>query len=128
MGFAASVLPLPESDLLATLRAAPGGPYRPREARLDAERLERWLVERGYRLARVEDPVEVFEAATDQVSLTFPVDVGPLFEVEVVGADVEELLRRGLLPFLGSERYDEALQFRPAAAGKSGSRRLLPGG
>ncbi len=48
-------------------------------------------------------------AENPQVRVIFPVDVGPKIEVRVVGADLDKLKKKGLLPFLGETGYDEAL-------------------
>ena len=45
----------------------------------------------------------------DLVDLTFAVDPGGRLTVVVEGADVDQLRRRGLLPFLAEEGYDEAV-------------------
>lgn len=102
-------LPVEQSAGLQQLALGVGSRYAERWAREDAERLEAWLIDSGYRLAGVAEPVAVFDAATDEVDLVLSVAPGPLFEVEVLGGERDELRRRGLLPFLETERYDEAL-------------------
>ncbi len=97
------------ADLVKQLDQRPGQPFSRPAARDDADDLERWLVGQGYRTARVSAPGEVADPETHTVGLVFPVTVGPKVAVEVEGADADRLRRRGLLPFLGPEGYDEAL-------------------
>lgn len=97
------------ADLVKQLDQRPGEPFSRPAARDDAEDLERWLVQQGYRTARVTAPAELADPETHTVGLVFPVAVGPKVVVEVEGADADRLRRRGLLPFLGPEGYDEAL-------------------
>lgn len=102
--------PFAREQLLEPLRLKPGEPFRRRASVGDASRLRRWLVtEHGHRAAEVDDPEVEVDRETDTVALTFPVEVGPRIEVVIEGADQEKLEKEGLLPFLGSEGYDEAL-------------------
>lgn len=96
-------------SLLEPLRAKPGDPFRRETVRDDAERLQRWLVERSHRKAEVDRPREEVHTSDAQVDLVYPVRVGPRVEVEIVGAEEKELRKEDLLPFLGEEGYDEAL-------------------
>lgn len=107
--FAGDVAPFTPARLLEQLEAAPGDPYRRATVLGDAERLETWLVEQGHRTARVEAPAIEPDRAARRVAVTFPIEVGPRVEAEVIGADMKKLRRRGLLPFLADEGYDEAL-------------------
>jgi outer membrane protein insertion porin family len=100
---------LQESELLARLRARPGASYRQALAREDEERLRRWLLEQGFLKGEVEVLQETHDRGTETVDLTFRVVVGPKVQVRIVGADRRELERRGLLPFLGEEGFDEVL-------------------
>ena len=101
--------PFSAAELLGALRVEPGAAYRQAAAREAAERLGRWLIDRGHRQAQVEGPAERYEASTHSMDLTYVLSVGPRVEVEVLGASRDELQRKGLLPFLGEEGYDEAL-------------------
>jgi outer membrane protein insertion porin family len=107
--FEGSLGPVRPADLVRQLDERPGEPFSRPAARDDAEDLEAWLVEQGYRTARVGAPGELADPETHTVGLVFPVTVGPKVAVEVEGADADRLRRRGLLPFLGEEGYDEAL-------------------
>lgn len=107
--FTGDLGPFTPAQLTEPLRAKPGEPYRRATAVEDSERLETWLIEQGHRAARVDEPALAPAADERTVAVAFPVDAGPRVEVEVVGADREELEKRGLLPFLSDEGYDEAL-------------------
>lgn len=107
--FVGDTAPFTAAQLLEPLRAKPGEPYRRSVVLGDVERLETWLVEKGHRTARVDRPSIEPGPAGRRVAVAFPVEVGPRVEVEVLGADMRRLRKRGLLPFLSEEGYDEAL-------------------
>jgi len=100
-------------EALAALRLRPGEPYRPRGLRDDAERLQRFLYERGYGQAEVEAPAE--PPAAERVDLHWRVRTGPRIVLLVEGADRRDLEKRDLLPFLGDAGYDEALLLQSVA-------------
>lgn len=106
--FAGDIAPLTEEELRGALRSQPGSSYHAGRVRDDAERLHTHLVRKGYRLATVEPAGETRDPA-GRVNLTFPLTLGPVVEVEVVGAELDQLRKRDLLPFLADEGYDEAL-------------------
>lgn len=95
--------------LTAQLGIGPGDPFSRREARESADRLQTWLIGQGYRTARVDAPETLADARTRTVRLVYPIEVGPRVELEVIGAEERQLRRRGLLPFLGDQGFDEAL-------------------
>ena len=99
---------LKQEDLLKGLQSKIGKPFRRGAARDDEDRIQRNLNARGYRLAEVE-PARVEPGGTNGVRLILPVRLGALIEVEMHGADLDALRKKGLLPFLGNEGYDEAL-------------------
>ncbi len=101
------------ATLVGRLAAGPGGSYSKATVAGDAERLQRWLVGLGHLRAQVEHATEGYDPQSRQVDLRYPIEVGPRFEVEVAGADLEELRKKGLLPFL-REGYDEALLLETA--------------
>jgi outer membrane protein insertion porin family len=107
--FEGPIAPFTAAALTAELRAGPGKPYRHRVAEEDADQLQLWLIGKGYNLAHVERPRESYDEAANTVSLSFPIDVGPHLVVEVLGGDFKQLRRKGLLPFLGDQGFDEAL-------------------
>jgi outer membrane protein insertion porin family len=97
------------AEALGELRTKPGQPWRPGVAREDGERLHRFLVRRGWRLAAVEGVDALPGAEPNRVDVRFAVTLGPQVEVEIRGAERRTLERRGLLPFLGDEGFDDAL-------------------
>ncbi|HYH44579.1 MAG TPA: POTRA domain-containing protein, partial [Thermoanaerobaculia bacterium] len=101
--------PFKPAELLEPLDHKPGEPFSRPGVRDDAEDLERWLIGEGYRSARVGAPAEEILPESLGVRLVYPITVGPKVEVQVIGADLDSLRRRNLLPFLGREGYDEAL-------------------
>jgi outer membrane protein insertion porin family len=88
-------------------------------ARDDAERLEERLIVDGFRLARVDEPRTSYNPDSGQIHLSYPIEVGPAFEVKLSGADASELERAGVMPLSGTTRYDEALLLRELAALRS---------
>lgn len=111
--------PFEPAELLQPLHGRPGEPFSRPEVREDAERLEDWLIDKGYRSARVGAPAEEILPERQGVRLVYLVQAGPKVEVQVIGADLDRLRRRGLLPFLGREGYDEALVLQAAERIKS---------
>lgn len=101
--------PLSRERLLEESPLAPGDPYRRQATRRVAERLQQFLIDQKYRTATVESPRETFREDALRVDLIYPVQVGPKLEFEVEGADISRLRKKGLLPFLTGEGYDEAL-------------------
>jgi outer membrane protein insertion porin family len=101
--------PFEPAALVKELRLKPGDGFRRQTAREDVERLQAWLIRRGHGAARVDPPIEEYDAATNTVKLTYPIEVGPKITLVVIGADEKTLRRKGLLPFLGESGYDEAL-------------------
>lgn len=107
--------PFTAQQLREPLRLAPGAAYRRRAAVEDGERLQRWLInERRHRAATVGEPRIERPADSERVTLIYPLEVGPRIALEVIGAEANKLRKRGLLPFLGEEGYDEALVLQAA--------------
>jgi outer membrane protein insertion porin family len=98
-----------KAALIQHLRSRPGRPFQERQAEDDAERLQLWLIEQQHGAARVDKPRQQLDSAANSVTLTFPIDVGPLIKLAIQGADWKKLKKKGLLPFLGAAGYDEAL-------------------
>ncbi len=127
--FEGTLGPWKPEELRAQLRTKIGEPYRADTLDDDVERLQRWLAKGLYGRARLgvpraESAVAVppapgapgapvtgqgSTAEAPRVRVIFPVDVGPKIEVRVIGADLDKLKKKGLLPFLGDTGYDEAL-------------------
>jgi outer membrane protein insertion porin family len=113
--FQGAIDPFQRADLISHLDLKPGNAYARRTARDDAERLQTWLIQQGYRTARVDTPVEQLDAQKNAVVLTYPVTVGPLVTLQVIGADERQLRKRDLLPVLGDQGFDEALILQSTA-------------
>ncbi|HEX5759787.1 MAG TPA: POTRA domain-containing protein [Thermoanaerobaculia bacterium] len=109
VAFEGETAPFTPAQLIQRLAAKPGEPYGRGRVRDDAERLQGWLVEQGYRTARVDPPAERPDAAAGTVHLTYPLVVGPQVVLQVAGADAKRLRKQGLLPFMEEHGYDEAL-------------------
>ena len=109
VGFSGELGPFDAATLRRPLRSQPGRFYQDVVAAADAERLEDWLINRGHRRAAVDPPKATYRAAEGLLDLEYPVQVGPLFRVEAPGLDLKKLRRRGLVPFLETERFDETL-------------------
>jgi outer membrane protein insertion porin family len=107
--FDGAIAPFTKAALIARLRSRPGRDFQQRNAEDDAERLQTWLIQQKRGLARVERPRQDLDAAASRVVLTFPIEMGPEINVTVRGADIKQLRKKGLLPFLGAAGYDEAL-------------------
>ncbi len=97
------------SDATSALRARPGEPLVRATVRDDADRLQRFLVRRGYRLASVDKARETIHPETHTEDLEWRVTLGPQVEFELDGADRKTLEKHDLLPFLGDGGFDEAL-------------------
>ncbi len=101
--------PYDPATLMEPLRSSPGRRFFNRQPAEDAERLEGWLIDEGYRQALVElvDVAIDWEAAS--VRVRYRIELGPRFEIEILGGDARRLQKRGLLPFMEQQRFDEAL-------------------
>lgn len=115
VAFDGATAPFTPAQLVERLRLKPGQAYRKQTAEEDAERLQGWLVRQRHNLADVDPPREEILREESRVNLTYPLEVGPRLEVRIVGAEEKRLRRRGLLPFLGEEGYDEALVLQSLA-------------
>lgn len=107
--FDGEIAPFSAAELIAQLKLKPGEPFRRTALADDAGRLRSWLIGKKYRAARVDEPTAEFDAERGAAALTYPIAVGPLVTVTITGADMGKLRKKGLLPFLGDDGYDEAL-------------------
>jgi len=107
--FRGSIDPFQKAELISHLNLKPGAAYARLTARDDAERLQTWLIQQGYRTARVDAPAEEIDAQKNAVVLTYPVQMGPVITLQVIGAEEKQLRKRDLLPFLGNQGFDDAL-------------------
>lgn len=97
------------ADLLNHAGSRPGRPYSHTRTLADVDRLREALADQGYPQARVDPPIEVDDLEKGRVHLVFPVDVGPVMEVEVEGAGERKLRKLGLLRFLRDPNLDATL-------------------
>jgi len=104
--------PFQPVQLEAPLEASPGVPFDERVLSEDPERLRRFLVAEGYRSARVTLQERQSSPRGQGVALSYSVEVGPKILVEAQGAELGELRKKGLLPFLDLDGYDSALLIR----------------
>jgi outer membrane protein insertion porin family len=109
VSFTGELAPFGPKELEARLPSPPGERYRRDAGEHNAEALARWLREQGHRLAEVDLVEARYDVASTSVNLEYEAVVGPRVELQVLGADLERLRKRGLLPFLGEEGYDEIL-------------------
>lgn len=107
--FTGPIAPFSPQQLLERLRVKPGQPYQQNSSEVDTFRLRRFLLNEGYRSARVERPVATPREGREVVDLSFRVETGPRLKLTVVGGEARELEKRNLLPFLGDQGYDDAL-------------------
>ncbi len=109
--------PFDVDTLRQQLQVTSGTPFVGAEVRDDRERLRRWLVGQGYRLARVDRPLQVRTEPSPEshsteaivVDLSYPLRLGPKVEVALTGGDVDDLRDRDLLPLFAEDGYDYAL-------------------
>lgn len=125
--------PFAATELIEHLGVAPGEPVVEEAVADSAEALRVWLVDSGYRQARVEPPrrqirygrpssvegasvvvpsLAALSAPAPSVDLVYSLQLGPKFRLVVEGAEQEKLERRGLLSVLDGEGYDPALLVR----------------
>ncbi|MGB5572387.1 MAG: outer membrane protein assembly factor BamA [Thermoanaerobaculia bacterium] len=101
--------PFDPSALMEPLRSSPGKRFFSRRPAEDAERLEGWLIDQGYRQAIVTAAEVTTDWEAAKVRVRYGIELGPHFEIEILGGDPRRLEKRGLLPFLEQQRFDEAL-------------------
>ncbi|MDX1632919.1 MAG: POTRA domain-containing protein, partial [Thermoanaerobaculia bacterium] len=96
-------------ELRSRSKLEPGARYRRESVQEGVDRLLRWLRGEGYRKAEVELAETTYDPGTNAVDVALDVTVGPEVRVRILGADRESLRRKGFLPFLEEEGYDEIL-------------------
>jgi outer membrane protein insertion porin family len=101
--------PFAVEELIEKLRLTSGKRLQKERLPADARRLEEWLVRSGYRLADIGEPRVEQGTGSGQVTLTYAIDLGPRFELSIIGADEDLLRRKKVLDLLEREKFDEAL-------------------
>ena len=98
-----NLAPFTESELIQAMGRKVGSEYRASRARDDADKLERFLVNKGHRRADVRLVDAPYHAESDTVQVRYRVNVGPKVRVEVAG--VERSRVRRWIPFRRNEGY-----------------------
>ena len=101
--FEGSIQPFTREELLDAMGNRIGKEYRSDRARENAENLERFLLNKGYRRADVRFIDAPYDSNTDTVRLRYRVTVGPEVRVEVAGVDRRAVRR--WIPFRRNEGY-----------------------
>jgi outer membrane protein insertion porin family len=105
VNLAGNIAPFKPQELVDRMKRGPGKGFNLAEARLDADRMQTWLVRRNYRKADIRYQKYSYDPATHTVALEYTATVGPIVQVEVTGQTKRQL--RGLLPFKKNESYTE---------------------
>lgn len=105
VNLAGNIAPFRPEELAHEMKRGPGKAFNLAEARMDAERMQNFLVRRNFRKGTVKFEKYTYEPATHTVALDYSANAGPIVQVEVVGATKRQL--RGLLPFARNQAYSE---------------------
>jgi outer membrane protein assembly complex protein YaeT len=97
--------PFPKPELIAQMKRGPGKPFRVADARLDALRMQRFMIRRDYRKAEVRFVSQTYDTKTKSVALRYTATSGPIVRVEVVGVPKSAVRRE--LPFSANQGYSE---------------------
>jgi len=112
VAFEGSTAPFDPQIVAQQMKRGPGRTFVINDARLDAERMQRWLVRRDYRKAAIRFLGDTYDKATHTVSLRYSAKVGPKVKVEVAG--VPRGAVRRLIPFARNQEYSEDVIDRAA--------------
>jgi outer membrane protein insertion porin family len=102
---AGNVGPFTPDDLIKSMKRGPGKNFETNDARLDAERMERFMIRRDYRKATVRFTNYQYDNATKSVTLNYAANSGPVVKVALEG-DAPRAVRR-LMPFSKNQAYSE---------------------
>lgn len=105
VNLAGNLSPFKPQDLADQMKRGPGKGFNLAEARLDAERMQTWLVRRNYRKANIRFQKYTYDQPSHTVVLDYSASVGPIVQVETTGQTKRQL--RGLVPFKKNESYSE---------------------
>ncbi|HVT44011.1 MAG TPA: outer membrane protein assembly factor BamA [Thermoanaerobaculia bacterium] len=105
--------PFTREQIIDAMRVQPGDAFRPDRARRAADRVRAFLSRRDHRRADVRYLGETHDPETDQVTLRYRVNTGPIVRVEVTGVPRRSVRR--LLPFGRDDEYSEDLIHRSAS-------------
>ena len=99
--------PFTSAEVLAATGLSLGSKYEGQKIEASVEKLRVWLARRSYLSAEIGMPKEAYDPAAHRMALTYSVDLGPRTEIEVTGATLSSLKRRGFLPFLEGATLDQ---------------------
>jgi outer membrane protein assembly factor BamA len=97
--------PFTQQQLIERMKRGPGSTFDVGEAREDADRMRNFLIRRDHRRADVDLVSNVYDPATQSVTLRYRVNTGPIVRVEVAG--IERRAVRRWLPFARNQEYSE---------------------
>jgi outer membrane protein assembly complex protein YaeT len=106
--------PFTSQQLTEQMKRGPGRKFDLDEARIDAGRMQQWLLRQEYRKASVRYVSNTYDDATHQVALHYTAAVGPIVKVEVTGISRRSI--GGILPFRRNQPYSGDAIERAAAA------------
>lgn len=106
------VAPFTPATLIEQMRRGPGKTFQVNDARLDAERMQRFMIRRDYRKADVRYSGETYDPATHEVTLQYRATAGPVVKVAVDGPTTRAIRR--LLPFRKNQPFSEDIIDRAA--------------
>ncbi len=108
--FDGDITPYGRAELIAATRLQPGTTkYDQERITASVQRLRSWLTERGHLAAATDMPRESYDREAHRIDLVYPLVLGPVVQVDVVGASRKGLERKGLLPFLADGTFDDPM-------------------
>jgi len=110
---AGDLAPFDAQILTKVMKRGPGETFRLAEARTDAERMQKFLVKKNHRRARVTFETHTYDAANKSVALRYTARVGPIVKIAVTGASDRKVRR--LAQFRGDQEYSEDVVDRTAS-------------
>ncbi len=99
------VAPFTAANLIEQMRRGPGKTFTINDARLDAERMQRFMIRKDYRKSDVRYTGETYDAPSNKVTLQYRATSGPIVKVAIDGPTSRSTRR--LLPFSRNQAYSE---------------------
>jgi outer membrane protein assembly complex protein YaeT len=106
------IAPFTPAQLTEQMRRGPGRVFQVNDARLDADRMQRFMIRRDHRKADVRYTGEVYDEKTNTVTLQYRATAGPVVKVAVDGPTTRAIRR--LIPFSRNQAYSEDVIDRAA--------------
>jgi outer membrane protein assembly complex protein YaeT len=97
--------PFAKTELIAQMKRGPAKAFRVADARLDAERMQRFMIRREYRKADVRFTGQTYDKASKMVAMRYTASSGPIVRVDVEGVPRSAVRRE--LPFSRNQAYSE---------------------